>query len=851
MSNFNNVLDIYQDGYNLYKRTSNDKILKLKHKLYGYCLKKDISYFRTKSFKIDNNIYHDMFNREIRKVYINSFYGFDKELRDKLFGINLNYLYYKKEHNIEYSDNINDYRIWYWDIEVSIGKERDNNTPDNPKEPIITISWYDTINKQYYVIGWHKEETKNVQGYKYETKVTNDEKVTYIYVKDEYNLLKVFLSIMKKYKPIMLIGWFSNFFDSPYLIKRMEVNNFDTKLLSPLNTKIRYDKREYGGRSEWNINIPGLYSIELNKLVERYTGGKFASMALNNVSKELKLGQKIDIRFDTSYNNNFKKFMEYNINDVRLTKAIDNYYSITSFMIYVHNLTDIPFDNIMSSSLIVRNAIIKTSNEIVISKKQSFNNYQGAIVLEPKFQGVLKNLATLDANSMYPTSMITFNISPDTFICSYNDITENKDNIKEFIENKLSVVVNKKLKLPKLDDIDIITYVKQLLKFNNIDYIDTGYSDELIGKGYLFMHHNYKVGIYTKYLKSVYDKRKAVKKEMKKHKKNTVEYHQLDALNMALKLELNTTYGANGYSSFFLYDPKIADSVTYFARKLLTYAIDYIKQYKYETQYGDTDSLFILLHNKEDDLDKCLEEGEQLNKKVNDNIPKLHTNKYISTSLPEMYDKYLGFKLEHILHYIYFSDSKKRYFGIEYPDENGKEEPYVRGMNVIRKDTPEIMKKILKDLIYKILKGNITKKDFSDIKEELQNTSLEKIGIVKSFNKNFNNYKVLPQHVRAALFAKEKYNIHINNFDKPFMFYVKIKNTMKKYKYYNGVIALNQKDLHLLREDPDIEINYDQFIEKQIIEPFKEFKYVKELDSILNVLRYKNKHSQYISLFDF
>ena len=847
------ILDIFQNGYNLYKRNSNDKISKLKYKLYGYCLEEDISYFQNKNFRVDNQILHDIFHRKVRKIYVNSFYGFNKELKDKLFGTTLGNLYYMKEHNIEYSNNINDYRIWYWDIEVSIGKEHDNNTPQNPKEPITTISWYDTINKQYYVIGWHKEETKNIERYKYEIKNVNNNKVTYIYVKDEYNLLKIFLSMIKKYKPVMLIGWFSNFFDTPYLIKRMEINGFDLKSLSPVNGNVRYWENNHNGRSEWSIDIAGLYSIELNKLIERYSGAKFSSMSLNNVAKELKLGEKIDIHLDSDYRNNFKKFMEYNINDVILTKNIDNYYSITSFMIYVHNLTSISFDNILSSSLIVQNVIIKISNEVVIPRRFPFNNYQGAIVLPPKYQGNIKNICTLDANSMYPTSMITFNISPDTYITSYKEIKDNTSNIKNFITNKLSIILNKKLNLPLIEDsnIDIISYVRETLKANNVEYIDTGYSNELIEQGYLFMHHNYKVGIYTKYLKDVYDKRRAVKKEMKSYKKSDIKYRQLDALNMALKLELNTTYGANGYTSFFLYDPKIADTVTYYARKLLTYAIDYLKLEKYEIQYGDTDSIFILLHTKEDNLDKCLQEGESLNKEVNEHIKNVHTNKYISNALPKEYDNYLGFKLEHVLHYIYFSDSKKRYFGIGYPDENNIEESYIRGMNVIRKDAPKIMKKLLNDIIYKILKNKIVKDDFKDIIDIIKNTPLNQLGMIKSYNKNFSNYKVLPQHVKAGMFAKEKYNVKINNFDKPYMFYIKIKNTMKKYKYYDGVIALNQKDLHLLEEDSDIEIDYDKLIEKQILDQLKEFKYVENLENILNVLYYKNKHSKYISLFDF
>ena len=649
----------------------------------------------------------------------------------------------------------------------------------------------------------------------------------------------------------MIIGWFSNFFDMPYLIKRLEVNNIPTSKLSLINKNVRLFKKH--NNNDWIINIPGIYSIELNKMIERYISDKFSSMSLNNVSKQLGIGEKNEINLSIDYKYNFYKFMKYNIQDVRLTKKIDEIYNITGLMIYLHNLTGVAFDKILSTSNIVKSAIIKYSKEIVVDRKLKFKNYQGAIVLTPKYQGILKNVCTLDANSMYPTSIITFNISPDTYITSYDEIERNKENIIEFIKNKISIIVKKELKLPNIltSNISPLQYILKTLKFNNIDYIDTGYSNELNEHGYIFMHHNYKIGIFAQYLKEVYDERVKIKNKMKKYKTNTLQYKKYNAINNALKLILVSTYGANGYAQFFLYDPRIAETITYFARKLLTYGIKFLNEIQYEIQYGDTDSLFVLLHTKEDDYNKCLNEANKINIEINSNIYKYHTSNYISTKLPLKYNNYLGFKLEHILHYIYFSDSKKRYFGIEYPDENGKEQPYVRGMNVIRKDAPKIIKQILNELVYKILKENITKNDFNDILDKVKSADLKEIGIIKSFNKKFTNYKVLPQHVKAARFANEVFNVRISNFDHPYMFYIKLKHTNKKYKYYDGVIALNQDDLKLLKNNNIIEIDYDKLIEKQILDQLKEFKYVKGLEDIISVLRYKNKHSKYISLFDF
>ena len=49
-------------------------------------------------------------------------------------------------------------------------------------------------------------------------------------------------------------------------------------------------------------------------------------------------------------------------------------------------------------------------------------------------------------------------------------------------------------------------------------------------------------------------------------------------------------------------------------------------------------------------------------------------------------------RLEKDLEYAYFSNSKKRYYGIE----RDTEKKYIKGMNIIRKDAPKFIKEQLK-----------------------------------------------------------------------------------------------------------------------------------------------------------
>jgi len=65
-------------------------------------------------------------------------------------------------------------------------------------------------------------------------------------------------------------------------------------------------------------------------------------------------------------------------------------------------------------------------------------------------------------------------------------------------------------------------------------------------------------------------------------------------------------------------------------------------------------------------------------------------------------DKYCQYNLEHeqTLAFVYFGDRKKRYYSIR--DDGSK---YIHGLNIIRKDTPELIKLMLDELCEKSVRG--------------------------------------------------------------------------------------------------------------------------------------------------
>ena len=101
------------------------------------------------------------------------------------------------------------------------------------------------------------------------------------------------------------------------------------------------------------------------------------------------------------------------------------------------------------------------------------------------------------------------------------------------------------------------------------------------------------------------DTRKA---ELAQMKKGTDEYTTAKIKYDAIKGVANSTFGVMGFSSFRLYDNRVASAITYLVRNLLEFSRNQVKVFGKEVIYWDTDSVFI---TGQDDISKQLNEGIQ------------------------------------------------------------------------------------------------------------------------------------------------------------------------------------------------------------------------------------------------
>jgi len=699
-----------------------------------------------------------------------------------------------------------DRHIAFFDIETH-HDSKEFIGPENPIAAVTSIQLYSTKLKSYVMFTWHPDATKEVN----DPQIYKKNGVVYVFCHDEIGVIESFLHFLNEYAVDVITGWNSSQFDVPYLINRCKMLNINKDRLSPINRSVnavlKYDK----GQEVWRSYIVGLDHIDM-MVAFKDLGYNLPNYKLATAAKVVLKDKDIEKMTEVTWKDwldNFVGFTKYGLRDVEILKELDEKIGIFDLYCHIQQLTNITsLDEVQHKSAVVDKLILtKCKNEFVFPTRKTVSkqNYMGATVLDP-IPGLFIDVGVVDYASLYPTSIMAFNLSPETFICSQAQCEERGKSIDE---------------------------IKEALQKKGIDIVDTGYNDELIGKRYLFYAHSHKIGLLPKILKPMYDDRVKIKTLRNTFDEDTDEYKMHDKHQTALKVILNTAYGAFGFNFFRLYKPEVADSITFFARRLLDFAIEELEKTGFGVIYGDTDSVFFT---------KKGATNENMNKWVDRYNKKIMPNDFIpvyNPACPPEYDR-LELEYEKDLERIYFGDKKKRYYGIT----RTTNKKYIRGMNIIRKDTPDFLKKHLDALSEKAVKSEITVEDLISLREMIGKIEPIKIGVSKSFTRPFDKYlKTQPQHLKAAEYANNYLGTRITHTDVPLLFYIKSKCEDDKPKGQRSkAICLLQEDMHLIDSRKEVfELDYDMYFKKQVLDQLKEFSLIECVNTVLEEYKEKTK----------
>ena len=337
--------------------------------------------------------------------------------------------------------------------------------------------------------------------------------------------------------------------------------------------------------------------------------------------------------------------------------------------------------------------------------KEDNSGYEGAIVLEPKTGIYLEDpIVVLDYASLYPSSIIEKNLSPDTYIRDTNYIKENIKNLNMIDYDDYEYDTTKKtIKKVKMDTKTECYFIPNK-KDDNGNIIPSS------------------MGIIPTVLQTLLSARKDTKRRLK-NETNDFKKKILDGLQLAYKLTANSVYGQLGAKTSSVYMKKIAACTTSIGRQRITVDAqlgvkEWAKEKGYEEPdiiYGDTDSVFIKFSRKNLEgvelkgnelLKHAIQCGIDAGKFVDKTLDAPQNLEYEKTFMP------------------FILMSKKRYIGDKYEwiEDVDKKNCKRTSMGIVmkRRDNAPIVKYVYGNMIEKIMVDRNYEKTLKWLKKTLR-----------------------------------------------------------------------------------------------------------------------------------
>ena len=370
-------------------------------------------------------------------------------------------------------------------------------------------------------------------------------------------------------------------------------------------------------------------------------------------------------------------------------------------------------------SAVVYNA--SKRNQILANQKKIAGSmsYEGAIVLPPRIGMYLDQpISVLDFNSLYPSNMIAFNLSPDTLVY-----------VKTF---------NSSGKKVKHEGPDGEEFKKAGFVIDEISY-DT-FDDEKKPSGRMtcgFVQPNAdprSVGVLPLTLDILLKKRKETRKLIETTEDDS-QKAVLNGLQLAYKTVANSVYGQCGSATSAIRKLEVAACTTAAGRERLLFAKKIAEtEFGAEVVYGDTDSAFIRFPTT--DLSESIILARKTAERITSLCRKPYKIEYEKTFYP----------------FILFC--RKRYVGLMYEDDVTKCKRKTMGIALKRRDNAPIVKDVFGGALDILLEHRNIRQSFEFVKDMLikvikNEIPLEKYIITKQLRDDYKNPGQIAHRVLA------------------------------------------------------------------------------------------------------
>ena len=690
--------------------------------------------------------------------------------------------------------------IAFFDIETDFDPERGFADPADPFMGITSVSVYLQWMEAMICLAVPPKTLTMEQA---EAELEGIDNV--LLFEKEADMLDTFLDLIQDAD--ILSGWNSEGYDIPYTVNRVArvLSKDDTRrfcLWGQLPKKREYEKY---GKQAVTFDLIGRVHLDSLELYRKYTYEERHTYRLDAIG-EIEVGENkvpYEGTLDQLYNNDFRKFIEYNIQDTALLDKLDKKLRFIDLSNTVAHENTVLLQTTMGAVAVTEQGIINEAHNrdlrVPNRKQRDDENTQaaGAYVAFPK-KGLHKWVASMDLNSLYPSVIRALNMAPETIIGQirpeisdarvHEDMTLKKKSFAGSWEGRFNV-----------EEYDAVMEQRKDIALT-IDWED-GRSDVLSGAEIYQLIFDSQMpwmlsangtifttefeGVIPGILKRWYAERKDMQKMLKKAKdaENKAEIEYWDKRQLVKKINLNSLYGAILNPGCRFFDKRIGQSTTLTGRTIVKHMSAEVNnciagEYDHVGKaviYGDTDSVYFsawpLL---KDDVEsgklewspeKAIALYDQICEQANTTFPKFMAQAF---HCPKTRSDVIAAGREIVARsglYI----TKKRYAALVTDNEGFRTDTdgkpgkvKAMGLDLRRSDTPVFMQKFLSELLLMVL-TDVPQKEVLDritsFRKEFQEMPGWEKGSPKRANK-IGHYQRLeqkqgkanmPGHVRASI----------------------------------------------------------------------------------------------------
>jgi len=581
-------------------------------------------------------------------------------------------------------------------IDIEVQSDDGFPEPEKADHKVTAICMKSNIGDTYYVWG--------LGDYDVEQSYMKDNLVIYRKFDREDDLLINFINhwSSQQHSPDVVTGWNSRFFDIPYLVNRIHrmLGEEYVKKLSPWGLVDRQDVTKMG-RTQTAYELKGISQLDYLDLFKKfgYSYGPQETYKLDHIAHVVLGENKISYdeysNLHTLYKHNHQKFIDYNIKDVELVDRIEDKLGLITLCMTMAYKGGVNYNDTFGTTMIWDTIIYRRlfANNIVVPfvEDKHKSDYPGGFVKDP-YVGIHDNVVSFDLNSLYPSIIMQYNMSPETI--ANGEVTQ----------------------------FDIESVLTKTARPDNRD-------KALAANGQYFRTD--RPGIIPFIIDEMYKERVGIKQEMitaqkekeKINKEDKQEMYRIERdiaiaenRQMSIKILLNSLYGAMGNRYFRFFDQRIAEAITLTGQLTIRWAEVALNQYLNKALKNekfkdyiiaiDTDSLYVSL----DDVVQRFKPNNPID--FMDKLSQEALEPALESAYADLYgmlggvDNRMVMKREAIADRALWT-AKKRYIlnvhdneGVRYAEPKMK----IMGIEAIKSSTPAPCRKALKDIFNVIMK---------------------------------------------------------------------------------------------------------------------------------------------------